>query len=338
MQINPLKFGSVEIALPVVLAPMAGYTDSAMRTLCLEQGAGAVYSELASAEGIRRDSGKTFQVLETAPGEQPIAGHIFGRDPQAMADAAKQVEQTGLFDWVDLNCGCPVKKVVSRGAGAALLKDLPHLGKIIEAVKNAVSLPVSVKTRIGFNQSTPNHLEIAKVVEESGADMVAVHARLAKNFHGGEADWGKLAEMKQSLKIPIIGNGGIDRPEDIARMFAATGVDGVMIGRAAIGNPWIFHDWQGRLEAGDTVVVLERREMMAEHLRRLVKLNELKQKQLRISYRYSPEEAACIQFRTHIPYYVRGMFDKKQLLMKLAQLTNVDAIMEEVDVLVAKNR
>ncbi len=348
MQLKPLTFGSVKIDFPVVLAPMAGYTDSAMRTLCLEQGAGAVYSELTSAEGIRRDSEKTFQVLETAPGEQPIAGHIFGRDPQAMAEAAKYIEQTGLFDWVDLNCGCPVKKVVSRGAGAALLKDLPTLGKIIEAVKNSVSLPVSVKTRIGFNQTTPNHLEIAKVVEESGADMVAVHARLAKNFHGGEADWGKLAEMKQALKIPIIGNGGIDRPEDIARMLAATGVDGVMIGRVAIGNPWIFYEGSVLLfhhfSKNDEIIGLtpralqERRAMMAEHLRRLVKLNELKQEQLKISYRYTPEEAACIQFRTHIPYYVRGMFDKKQLLMKLAQLNSVDAIMEEVDVLVAKNR
>ena len=342
MELKPLKFGMVKIKFPVVLAPMAGYTDSVMRTLCLEQGAGAVYSELTSAEGIRRDSQKTFQVLETTENEHPIAGHIFGRDPQAMADAAKYIEQTGLFDWVDLNCGCPVKKVVSRGAGAALLKDLPHLGKIIEAVKSAVSLPVSVKTRIGFNNTTADHLEIAKVVEESGADMVAVHARLAKNFHGGEADWNKLAEMKQALKIPIIGNGGINTPEDIKRMLSATEVDGAMIGRAAIGNPWIFAQTRhGRQDAGDTVAappLLERREMMAEHLRRLVELNVLKQEQLKISYRYSPEEAACIQFRTHIPYYVKGMFDKKLLLMKLAQLMSVDSIMKEVDILVAKNR
>ena len=336
MEMKPLKFGSVEIGFPVVLAPMAGYTDSAMRTLCLEQGAGAVYSELTSAEGIRRDSEKTFQVLETANNEHPIAGHIFGRDPQAMADAAKYVEQTGLFDWVDLNCGCPVKKVVSRGAGAALLKDLPHLGKIIEAVKAAVSLPVSVKTRIGFNNATADHLEIAKVVEESGADMVAVHARLAKNFHGGEADWNKLAAMKQALKIPILGNGGINAPEDVGRMLDATGVDGVMIGRAAIGNPWIFA--RIRQEDPKGAILQERRAMMAEHLRRLVELNELKQEQLKISYRYSPEEAACIQFRTHIPYYVKGMFDKKRLLTRLALLTSVEAILEEVDILVAKNR
>ncbi|MEA2068787.1 MAG: tRNA-dihydrouridine synthase family protein [Verrucomicrobiota bacterium] len=347
MKLPPLNFGTVAIDFPVVLAPMAGYTDAAMRTLCLEHGAGAVYSELTSAEGIRRDSEKTFQVLETGKGEHPIAGHIFGRDPQAMAEAAKYVEQTGLFDWVDINCGCPVKKVVSRGAGAALMKDLPLLGEIIGKVKAAVSLPVSVKTRIGFNNSTPGHLEIAKVVEEGGADMIAVHARLAKNFHGGEANWEKLGEMKQVLKIPIIGNGGVNTPDDARRMVEVSGVDGVMIGRAAIGNPWIFEQIrQGRQDACDTkgavpqasrLPVMERRDMMEEHLHRLVELNKLKPESCRRPNKYSPEEAACIQFRTHIPYYVKGLFDKKRLLMKLAHLLTVEAIMDEVDILVGKN-
>ncbi|MEN8253881.1 MAG: tRNA-dihydrouridine synthase family protein [Verrucomicrobiota bacterium] len=341
---KPLKFGTVEIGFPVVLAPMAGYTDAAMRTLCLEHGAGAVYSELTSAEGIRRDSEKTFQVLETREGEHPIAGHIFGRDPQAMAEAAKYVEQTGLFDWVDINCGCPVKKVVSRGAGAALMKDLSLLGEIIGKVKSAVSLPVSVKTRIGFNDSTPGHLEIARVVEESGADMIAVHARLAKNFHGGDPDWEKLGEMKQALNIPIIGNGGVNTPADAQRMLDVSGVDGVMIGRGAIGNPWIFEKIRSTgilpVDHGQDAHATPkmRRDMMAEHLRRLVELNDLKQKASSRPSKYSPEEAACIQFRTHIPYYVKGLFDKKRLLMKLAQLLTVNAIMEEVDILVGKNR
>ncbi len=346
MHLNPLKFGSVNIEFPVVLAPMAGYTDAAMRTLCLERGAGAVYTELASSEGLSRDGGKTYdEVLKPAPNEHPIAGHIFGADPQRMAEAAKIVEQAGCFDWIDLNCGCPVKKVVSRGAGAALLKDLPLLGEIIEAVKGAVSLPVSVKTRIGFNQDTADHLEIARVVEQSGADMLAVHARLAKNFHGGDPDWNALGEMKQALSIPLIGNGGVNTPADAAKMVEVAGVDGVMIGRGAIGNPWIFDAIRrGRPAACDTKTVpqaarlLERRDMMAEHLRRLVALNEKKQEVSGRAKRYTPEEAACIQFRTHIPYYVRGLFDKKQLLMKLAQLMMVDAIMEEVDILIEKNK
>jgi tRNA-dihydrouridine synthase B len=345
MQLKPLKFGSVEIGFPVVLAPMAGYTDSAMRTLCLEHGAGAVYTEVTSAEGIRRDSEKTFQVLEAGRDEHPIAGHIFGCDPGAMAAAARYVERTGLFDWIDINCGCPVKKVVSRGAGAALMKDLPLMGEIIEKVKKAVSLPVTVKTRIGFNSDTPDHLQIARVVEESGADMIAVHARLAKHFHGGDPDWQKLGEIKQALHIPVLGNGGVNTPADAFRMFDVAGVDGVMIGRGAIGNPWIFEQIKDMgsvrtfKDAKKYALTPQmRRDMMAEHLRRLVELNRQKQGSSARRVRYSPEEAACVQFRTHIPYYVRGMFDKKQLLMKLAQLLSVDAIMEEVDILVEKNR
>ncbi len=349
MHLKPLQFGSVEIGFPVVLAPMAGYTDAAMRTLCLEHGAGAVYTELTSAEGIRRDSEKTFAVLDTAKNEHPIAGHIFGRDPKAMVAAAKYVERTGQFDWIDINCGCPVKKVVSRGAGAALMKDLPLMGEIIEKVKKAVSLPVSVKTRIGFNNDSACHLEIAKVVEESGADMIAVHARLAKNFHGGDPDWSALGEMKQELSIPVIGNGGVFTPEDARRMVEVSGVDGVMIGRGAIGTPWIFEQIRGLLSGGtmspssadDEDVAPPsldaRRNMMAEHLRRLVELNKLKQNGARRPAKYSAEESACIQFRTHIPYYVKGMFDKKQLLMKLAALMTVEAILEEVDILVEKN-
>lgn len=230
------------------------------------------------------------------------------------------------------------------------------MGEIIEKIKKAVSLPVSVKTRIGFNADSPDHLEIARVIEQSGADMIAVHARLAKNFHGGDPDWERLGEMKQALKIPVIGNGGVLSVEDAERMVEISGVDGVMIGRGAIGNPWIFSQIRdGRRDACDTAAVEsaatqtvpqasrlqpalhDRRDMMAEHLRRLVELNELKQQGGGRSHKYSPEEAACIQFRPHIPYYVKGLFDKKQLLMQLATLMSVDAIMNEVDLLVSKN-
>ena len=347
MQLKPLNIGPVEIGFPVMLAPMAGYTDAAMRTLCLEQGAGAVYTELTSAEGIRRDSQKTFAVLDTAAGEHPIAGHLFGRDPEAMAEAARYVEGSGLFDWIDINCGCPVRKVVARGAGAALMKELPLMGKIIEKVRAAVALPVSVKTRIGFNHDTAGHLDIARVVEQSGADMVAVHARLARDFHSGDPDWEKLAAMKRALSIPVVGNGGVFTPGDARRMVEASGVDGVMIGRGAIGNPWIFGQirqdgWGPQRTPGQTAAtppsLQDRRDMMAEHLRRLVELNGLKQKRANRTVKYTAEESACIQFRPHIPYYVKGMFDKKQLLMKLSSMTRVDAIMDEMDILVEKNR
>ncbi|MGE4488027.1 MAG: tRNA dihydrouridine synthase, partial [Kiritimatiellales bacterium] len=238
--LKPLQFGTVTIDFPVVLAPMAGYTDAAFRSVCKELGAGACYTEVTSAEGIRRDSQKTFQFLEVSKLDHPIAGHIFGKSVEAMVEAAQYIEQLGTFDWIDLNCGCPVRKVVRRGAGAALMKEPEQIGEIVRAVKKAVSLPVSVKTRIGFSPSFPDHLTIAKIVEDAGADMIAVHGRYACNFHKGDADWEKLGEIKQALKIPVIGNGGVNTPEDADEMIRVSGVDGVMIGRGAVGNPWLF--------------------------------------------------------------------------------------------------
>ena len=201
MNLNPLKFGTVTIDFPVVLAPMAGYTDAAFRSICKENGAGACYTEVTSAEGIRRDSQKTFQFLEVSKLDHPIAGHIFGKSVEAMAEAARYIEQLGRFDWIDLNCGCPVKKVVRRGAGAALMKEPEQIGEIVRAVKKAVSLPVSVKTRIGFSSAFPDHLTIAKIVEDAGADMIAVHGRLACNFHKGEADWKSSAKSNRRSKF-----------------------------------------------------------------------------------------------------------------------------------------
>jgi tRNA-dihydrouridine synthase len=225
--------------------------------------------------------------------------------------------------------------VVSRGAGAALLKDLPRMGKVIEAVKQAVSLPVSVKTRIGFSpQETRAHLEIARIAADSGADLLAVHARYARRFHAGEADWEKLGEMKSSLRIPLIGNGGINHPEDAARMIELSGVDGVMIGRAAIGNPWIFRMIRG---AGSAPSLAERRDMVAEHLTRLVALNRTKQASLSRPARYSPEEAACIQFRTHLPLYIRGLFGRKLLLRQLPELRTPEAILQALDEVLERN-
>jgi len=328
--ITPLHFKTVHINYPILLAPMAGYTDCAMRTLCLEHGAGAVYSELTSAEGLKRNSQATFRLLDTWKNESPIAGHIFGRDPKSMAEAAKKIEQTKRFDWVDINAGCPVKKVVSRGAGAALLKDLPSLEKIIRTVKKSISLPVSVKTRIGFNPSSTNHLEIAQRIQDAGADMIAVHARFAKDFHSGKAHWEKLGEMKQMLSIPLVGNGGIQSIKDAEEKIKTFCVDGVMIGRGAIGNPWVF-------KGISSPSLKIRQKIMEEHLRRLLKLNKQKQANDPRPHRYTPETAACVQFRTHIPYYVQGMFNKKQLLIKLAQLTTIDALLAALNQLFDEN-
>ncbi|MDK2858201.1 MAG: hypothetical protein PWQ29_707 [Verrucomicrobiota bacterium] len=335
MKLKPLKFGNVTIDFPVVLAPMAGYTDAAFRSICKEQGAGACYTEVTSAEGIRRDSQKTFQFLEVSRLDHPIAGHIFGKSVEAMVEAAQYIEQLGTFDWIDLNCGCPVKKVVRRGAGAALMKEPEQIGEIVRAVKKAVALPVSVKTRIGFSPAFVDHLTIAEIVEEAGADMIAVHGRFACNFHKGEADWEKLGEVKQAVRIPVIGNGGVNTPEDAAEMVRVSGVDGVMIGRGAIGNPWLFGQIKNPAQPAPDLG--KRRAVIETHLLRLVELTATTAKGRRCKAGYNAEQAACLRFRPHLAQYIKGLRGRRDLLQHLNDLQDVKTVLDAVDNVLEKN-
>jgi tRNA-dihydrouridine synthase B len=335
MNLKPLSFGTVTIEFPVVLAPMAGYTDAAFRSICKENGAGACYTEVTSAEGIRRDSQKTFRFLEVSTLDHPIAGHIFGKSVDAMVEAAQYIEQLGTFDWIDLNCGCPVRKVVRRGAGAALMKEPEQIGEIVRAVKNAVSLPVSVKTRIGFSPAFPDHLTIAKIIEDAGADMIAVHGRLACNFHKGDADWEKLGEIKQALGIPVIGNGGVVTPEDANEMVRVSGVDGVMIGRGAVGNPWLFNRIK---KPGLPEPALEqRRQVIKTHLLRLVELTTATAQGRRCKTRFNPEQAACLHFRPHLAQYIKGLRGRRELMQCLNEMHDVKTVMDAVDRVMEKN-
>ncbi len=340
---KPLQFGNVTIDFPVVLAPMAGYTDAAFRSICKEQGAGACYTEVTSAEGIRRDSQKTFQFLKVSELDHPIAGHIFGKSVEAMVEAAQYIEKLGCFDWIDLNCGCPVKKVVRRGAGAALMKEPEEIGEIVRAVKKAVSLPVTVKTRIGFSPAFPDHLTIAKIVEDAGADMIAVHGRFACNFHKGDADWEKLGEIKQALKIPVIGNGGVFTPEDATEMVRVSGVDGVMIGRGAVGNPWLFDQISKHWKQAEPVLnkfpsLGKRREVIETHLLRLVELTATTAEGRRRKAKYDPLEAACLHFRPHLAQYLKGLRGRRELMQYLNTMHDVETIMGAVDKVLEQNQ
>lgn len=337
----PLRFAHLEIEHPVLLAPMAGYTDAVFRVLCLEQGAGAVYTELVSAEGLRRDSVKTQELLVPDPAEHPIAGHIFGRDPQAMAEAARYIEEQGCFDFIDVNCGCPVRKVVSRGAGAALTKDPQQIERIVKAIRAAVSMPVTVKTRIGFGADSDNHLDIARAAEAGGAAMLAVHGRFATKVHSGPVDYGRIAAMKQAISIPLIANGGIESAEDADRMLRETGADGVMVGRGAMGNLWIFREiishWQQEAYAGPSLE--ERREIMARHLRGLIGIcerNDLNAHSRKLSA--TPEERACKMFRVHLVKYLKGMRGRRGLMQTFDALTDFESIMAAVDSVLEQNR
>lgn len=332
-----LSLGAIRLDSPLLLAPMAGFTDTTFRRICRRMGAGMVYTELVSAEGIRRQADKTLHLLSSFPEERPIAGHIFGSSPSAMAEAARVLEDLGHFDSIDINSGCPMRKVVRTGAGAGLLKKPLLLEKIVRAVNRAVHLPVTVKTRIGYSRQAPESHTIAKAAENGGAKMLAVHARFAVKKHSGPIDLERLADMKESISIPVIGNGGILSSEEADRMWRETGVDAVMIGRGALGNPWIFSELQSHWEGIPfrPPTLDERRLVMREHLEGIAKE---RYRHRSAKEHNSPEEAACLQFRAHLSKYLKGLRGRRSMMGRLYQLTSVEEVMQAVNELLDHNQ
>ena len=303
---SQLQIGTLNLSQPVILAPMAGYTDSTFRTICLENGCGLVFTELVSAEGIVRNNTRTMNYLSTGEDERPIAAHIYGSDPEVMARAAHLVEALGRFDLIDINAGCPVPKIVRKGAGVALMSDPSRLHDIVRAVVQAVSVPVTVKTRTGISEDSANISEVARAVEEAGASAIFLHARLASAKHAGAPDLRALRRIKDEAKIPVIGNGGITSAESASFMMNETGVDGVMVGRAAIGNPWIFAEITSMLEnrAYHAPKATDWNDTIARHLRGLYAAMS-RENQQRKRPRPHTERAACNRFRGHLTKYLR---------------------------------
>ncbi len=240
-----LTIGSISVDPPLVLAPMSGITDSPFRRVLKELGGcGLVFTELISSEALFRRHPKTLEMLRFAEQERPLGIQIFGADPERMAAAAKEAEQAGA-DFVDINLGCPVRKVVQTGAGAQLLRDLPALACILAGVRRSVRIPVTAKIRAGWDAASINAVEVARVAEEAGAAAVTLHARTRHSGYAGKADWRWIADLRRAVGIPVIGNGDVQRPEDARRMLEETGCQGVMIGRAVLTNPWILRQaWQ----------------------------------------------------------------------------------------------
>jgi tRNA-dihydrouridine synthase B len=315
-----------------VLAPMAGYTDAAFRLLCRRRGCARTYTEVVNAEGIARGSRPTLYLLETLPDERPVVAHIYGRDPSVMAAAAVYIESLRRFDQVDVNTGCPVRKIVAKGCGAALMREPERVHEIVRAIVSAVSLPVTVKTRLGPTREELCVSEIAQAVEEGGAAEIAIHARTTAQKHGGEADWRTLARVKAERRIAVLGNGGVATAADALRMIRETGVDGVMIGRAAIGNPWIFENIR-RLQRGEVCSapsVAERKAAIFEHLNVLVELKRRDPRKRRKGDP-SPGAAAALHFRPFLLKYCSGCETWKGLRKKLQSLRTLEDIAAVVE-------
>jgi len=256
---------------PLVLAPIAGYTDSLFRQAIKNfGGCGLVVSELVSTEGMTRHQVKTDSLTRFAEAERPISIQIFGSDSARMAESAKMVEDMGA-DVLDINVGCPVKKVVKQGGGSNLLRDLPLLRKILKAVRKSIKIPLTVKIRSGWNRDSINAVEVLKLAEDCGAEALAIHGRTRCDFFSARADWTVIAEVKQYARIPVIGNGDIFTPEDAERMFGETGVDGIMIGRGVLSNPWLMRQCWDHL-SGRTVTkvtLIERADFMMQFVRQV---------------------------------------------------------------------
>ena len=335
MKIPPLRIGALAIDFPVLLAPMAGYTDTAFRTLCLRYHAGAVFTEVVNADGVIRGSRPTLHLLETVPGERPIAAHIYGANPDSMAQAAAFIETLGRFDFIDINAGCPVRKIVAKGAGAALMKSPDKIQAIVRAVRGAVRLPVTVKTRIGYSKDKMNISEVAHAVEAGGGQAISIHARFAANQHKGPADWETLARIKAERKIPVIGNGGVSKPQDALDMLSQTGVDGVMIGRAAVGNPWLFDAIRSLADGAPHIphCLEEHRAVILEHLEKLTAL--IRKQNRRRKSKLPVEDTAVLQFRAHLIRYLAGFRDYIDVRRGLQSMHTPAALVEAVDRVIA---
>ena len=307
-----LKIGNVELENNLILAPMAGVTDLPYRLICRSMGCGMVVTEMVSAKAILYKNKNTKTLLEVLPQERPAAVQLFGSDPDILGEIAAQIED-GPYDMIDFNMGCPVPKIVGNGEGSALMREPKKVEQILSSMVRHVKKPVTVKFRKGFNDTSVNAVEIAKIAESCGVAAVAVHGRTREQYYSGKADWEIIRQVKEAVKIPVIGNGDVFQPEDAEAMLKQTGCDGVMIGRGAKGNPWIFSRTQHYLETGEIPPgpsVAEIRDMILHHGSLLSQ--------------YKGEKMAMREMRKHMAWYTAGLPHSAALRNEINQIETLN--------------
>ena len=326
--IRTLQIGNVTLENNLILAPMAGVSDLPFRLLCREQGAGLVCMEMVSAKAILYKNRNTEELLTIDPKEHPVSLQLFGSDPDIISEIAKQIEERP-FDILDLNMGCPVPKVVNNGDGSALMKNPRLAGEIIEKTARAIKKPLTVKIRKGFDDAHVNAVELAHIAQESGAAAVAVHGRTREQYYAGHADWDIIRQVKEAVSIPVIGNGDIRTPEDVAAMAEQTGCDGYMIARGAEGNPWIFRQILHYFETG-------------EHLARpdFSEVTEMLLRHAKMQIDCKGDYTGIREIRKHAAWYTAGYRNSSKLRGRINEVENyeqLEALFWEVESYNEKN-
>jgi len=311
-----LQIGNVELKNNLILAPMAGVTDLPFRILCKEQGAGLLCMEMVSAKAIQFNNKNTEALMEIHPEERPVSLQLFGSDPVIISEMAKRIEERP-FDILDINMGCPVPKVVNNQEGSALMKDSKRVEQIVTMAVKAIKKPVTVKIRKGFTEDTVNAVEIAKIIEASGAAAVAVHGRTREQYYAGKADWNIIREVKEAVKIPVIGNGDVTGPYEAQKLIEETGCDGIMIGRGTQGNPWIFSRIQAYLETG-----------IIQSLPSTIEVKEMILRHAQLQLKYKGDYIGIREMRKHIAWYTTGYPHSARLRQRVNEIENMEGLEE----------
>ena len=309
------SIGSVTLPNQLILAPMAGVTDLAFRQICREHGAGLTVTEMASAKALEYGDKKTPRLLRLAPGEHPASAQIFGSDPACMARSAKRALELSGCDIIDINMGCPAPKIVGNGDGSALMKSPDLAARIVAAVKQAVPVPVTVKFRMGWDAQSVNCVEVARLCEQAGADMVAVHGRTRSQQYSGTANWDIIRAVKEAVTIPVAANGDVFAPQDVPRILAHTGADFVMIGRGSLGDPWIFERAHALMQTG----VLPPLPPFAERIDTAVR-------QIELAVADKGERVALLEARKHVNWYLKGVSHVRDFKKRISALTRLDEL------------